>query len=68
MDRRTINTLIVNDDDLECSSESLTLSDLNTGHLSFLKDDLEPYDLIVYKGKRGTKILRSKYFRSGKIL
>ena len=42
MDRRLINTLIINDNDLKC-------------------------DLIIYTGKRGTKILKSKYFKSGKI-
>lgn len=67
MDRRLINTLIINDNDLKCKSESLTLHDLNISHLNFQLEDLEVFDLIIYTGKRGTKILKSKYFKSGKI-
>ena len=67
MDRRLINTLIVNDNDLECKSETLTLHDLNITHLNFKSEDLQIFDLIVYTGKLCTKILRSKYFKSGKI-
>lgn len=67
MDRRLINTLIINDNDLKCKSESLTLYDLNISHLNFQLEDLEVFDLIIYTGKRGTKILKSKYFKSGKI-
>lgn len=68
MDRRLINTLIVNDDDLECKSEKLTLHDLKITHLNFQLKDLDEFDLIIYSGKRGTKILKSKYFKSGKII
>lgn len=68
MDRRTIISLIVGDDDIECKSESLTLTDLSTKDLNFNLEDLKKFELIVYSGKRGTKILRSKYFKSGKIV
>lgn len=67
MDRRLINLLIVNDDDLECNTGKVTLSDLNLNHLSFSREDLDPFELIVYSGKRGVKILKSRYFKSGKI-
>lgn len=67
MDRRMICTLIVSDDELECKSQTLTLTDMNITHLSFQAKDLEKYDLIVYTGKKGTKILKSKYFKTGKI-
>lgn len=68
MDRRKINTLIVGDEDLECNSDSITLTDLGVKNLGFNIEDLKEFDLIIYSGKRGVKILRSKYFRSGKIL
>lgn len=68
MDRRKLNLLLVSDDDLECNSDSITLTDLGIKNLGFNEEDLKEFELIVYSGKRGVKILRSKYFRSGKIL
>lgn len=68
MDRRLINTLIINDNDLECKSDKLTLHDLNITHLNFNLEDLNNFELIIYSGKRGTKILRSSYFKSGRIV
>lgn len=63
MDRKLMNTLIVGDDDLECDCKDLKLEDLGLSNLSFITADLDKFDLIVYSGKRGTKMLRSKYFR-----
>ena len=62
MNRRTLNTLFVNDNDLDCKkkSEEITLSDINLGSLGFILDDLKNYDLIIYQGSHGTKILRLK--------
>ena len=59
--------LLVDDEDLNCEDKNITLTDLNLLNLSFNSEDLKPFDLIVYKGKKGTKILRSRYFKSGKI-
>ena len=42
--------------------------DLKITHLNFQLKDLDEFDLIIYSGKRGTKILKSKYFKSGKII
>lgn len=67
MDRKSIKMLIVDDEDLNCEDKKITLTDLNLLNLSFNPEDLKPFDLIVYKGKKGTKILRSRYFKSGKI-
>lgn len=67
MDRRVISSIIFGDDDLECKCEKITLTDLNMSHLSIKKEDLDKIDLIVYKGKKGTKILKSNYFKTGKI-
>lgn len=58
MKRQTMNTLIVDDNDLECKCDDLELDDINLGKLGFVNVDLERFDLIVYKGKRGKKILK----------
>ena len=63
MDRKLLNTLIVGDDDLECkckNNKDLTLELLNLVNVGFVPGDLERYDLIIYKGSRGTKILKIK--------
>ena len=62
-----MNTLLVNDDDLECDCKSLTLDNMGVNNLNFISADIEKFDLIIYSGKKGTKILRSKYFKSGVI-
>jgi len=65
MDKRDIKTLIVGDNELECGK--ITLTEMNIKSLGFIEKDLKDYDLIVYKGKKGCKILRSRYFPAGKI-
>ena len=60
MERKQINTLIVNDDDLECTKKERTLEDINLSKVGFLMKDLNKFDLIVYKGKLGQKILKIK--------
>jgi hypothetical protein len=53
-----MNTLIVDDNDLNCNCEGLTLEEINLGKVGFVNVDLEKFHLIVYKGKRGKKILK----------
>ena len=62
MERRMINTLIVNDQDLNCNCDSLTLDEINISKLGFVNADLDKFDLIVYKGKRGSKVVRTKFW------
>ena len=68
MDRRIMNTLLVNDDDLECNCDKLTLDEINISTLGFAGVDLERFDLIFYIGKRGTKLIKSKHTKTGKIV
>lgn len=68
MDRKSIKLLIVNDEDLNCEDKKKTLTDLTLKHIAFNSDDIIKFDLIVYKGKKGTKVLKSSYFKVGKIL
>lgn len=62
MDRKTLNTLIVDDNDLECECKTvdLTIDSINLSHVGFVANDLSKYDLIIYKGSKGTKILKIK--------
>lgn len=63
-----IKTLIVGDSDLECDCEKVTIENMTILNLGFIWKDIEDYELIIYKGKRGTKILRSRYFGIGKLI
>lgn len=62
MERRTLSTLIVNDDDLECrkgkEKKEIKLEDIKLSSVGFVISDLEKFDLIIYKGKLGKKVLR----------
>lgn len=62
MIRKSLNTLIVNDDDLECEckKKDLDINSINITHLGFRVNDLDSYDLIIYKGVKGTKIIKLK--------
>ena len=67
MDRRKIELLIIGDDDLECKCDKVTLTELSIANTSFKPEDLSKIDLLVYKGKKGTKILKSNFTKIGKI-
>jgi hypothetical protein len=60
MERKLINTLIVNDDDLDCRKDKkeMSLDDIKLSQVGFKLSDLEKFDIIVYKGRLGKKPLR----------
>ena len=62
MERKMLSTLIVNDDDLECrkkkKKKEIKLEDIKLSSVGFVMNDLEKFDLIVYKGRLGKKVLR----------
>ena len=62
MDRKLLNTLIVNDNDLECRKEEkeITLDDIKLSSVGFKEADLENFDILVYKEKLGKKALKLK--------
>lgn len=63
MIRKTSKVLILNDDDMNCDPknerglEKMSLSDIGFSAL-VIKD----YSLIIYQGKKGTKILKNTVF------
>ena len=60
MIRKDVKVLIVDDQDLDCrkKKEEITLEDIGINNVGFLLSDLEKYDIIIYKGRLGKKILR----------
>jgi hypothetical protein len=63
-----VKTLLVGDDELECNCKDKTIDDINISMLSFSPDDLKKYDLILYSGSKGTKLIKSTYTKTGKII
>lgn len=64
MKREVAKLLVVDDNDVECKTDS-KLEKMTIGNLNFIPKDLDKFDMIIYQGKRGTKILKSKYSITG---
>lgn len=60
MERKKLDVLIVNDDDMDCTKNKseVTLDDIKITKLGFKVEDLEKYDVIIYKGRLGKKAIR----------
>lgn len=65
MDRRIKKVLILNDDDLNCNCKDKTLKDIGVEEIGLGIAIIQEQDLIIYSGTKGTKILWSKYTKTG---
>lgn len=68
MERANIKLLIVNDHDMNCDISKNTIDSMSIVNVGFVMSDLEKYDMIVYIGAKGSKILKSKFTPLGKII
>ena len=57
MKRLNLQCLIVGDDDLECKKYT-DLEQVSMKSVGFIASDLEKFDIIIYKGRLGRKVLR----------
>ena len=67
MDRRVIKTLIVDDNDLNCDCKDKTIDDISIVNVGFSVSVLDSFDMIIYNGTKGAKILKSTYTKTGII-
>ena len=67
MDRRIRKVLIIDDNDLNCSCKDKTIDDIGVPEIGFSIDIIHDQDLIIYSGTKGTKILWSKYTKTGVV-
>ena len=65
---KVVSALLVGDNELECNCKDKTIDDINISMLAFNPNDLKKYDLIVYSGLKGTKIVKSTYTNTGKVV
>lgn len=64
---RRATTLIIGDVELNCNCKDLTIEDLNITHIGFSDMVLNQFDIILYSGSKGTKILKSTYTKTGVV-
>ena len=65
---KVINTLLIGDNELECNCKDKTIDDINITMIGLNPNDLKKYDLILYSGSKGTKIIKSTYTKTGKVI
>lgn len=63
-----INLLLLSDEDMNCDTKTKDLSKMGIENIGFSMLAIKDYDLVVYEGKKGTKILKSKYTKKGEII
>lgn len=62
-----INLLVLSDDDMNCNSSEDSISKMGLEDIGFSMFAIKDYDLVIYEGKKGTKILKSSYTKKGEV-
>ena len=62
-----INTLFLDDEDMNCNCSQKSLEDISIIDVGFGISVLNSFSLIIYRGSKGTKILKSEYTKTGVI-
>ncbi len=65
---KVVSTLLIGDTELECNCSGKTIDDINISLVAFSPDVLSKYELIIYSGSKGLKILKSVYTGTGKVV
>ena len=66
--RAKIKLLILNDEDMNCDSKNSSIDNMGVENIGLSMFAIQDYDLVIYEGTKGSKILKSKYTKKGKIL
>ena len=59
---------ILNDEDMNCDSKNSSIDNMGVENIGLSMFAIQDYDLVIYEGTKGSKILKSKYTKKGKIL
>lgn len=68
MEQANVKLLVVNDDDMNCDISKDTIDSMNLSNVGFSNLVLDKYDMVVYVGAKGSKILKSRYTPLGLII
>lgn len=66
--RANVKLLILNDEDMNCDSKNSSIDNMGVENIGLSMFAIQDYDLVIYEGTKGSKILKSKYTKKGKIL
>lgn len=66
--RANVKLLILGDEDMNCDSKNSSIDKMGIENIGLSMFAIQDYDLVIYEGKKGSKILKSKYTKKGKIL
>lgn len=64
---RRATTLIITDTELNCNCPDLSIEELSLSNIGLNQDIIKNFDLILYSGKKGTKLLKSTWTKTGVI-
>lgn len=67
MEQANVKLLIVNDDDMNCDIAKDTIESMNLSNVGFSSLVLDKYDMVIYVGAKGSKILKSRHTPLGLI-
>lgn len=52
---------------MNCDVKTLTIDNMSLGDIGFSTLAIKDYDMVIYEGLKGTKILKSRYTNKGKV-
>lgn len=67
MKRADIKLLVLDDEDMNCDTRNSSLDNMGIQNIGLSMFAIQDYDLVIYEGKKGSKILKSKYTKKGVI-
>jgi hypothetical protein len=66
--KANIKLLILDDEDMNCDTKNSSIDKMSLENIGLSMFAIQDYDLVIYEGKKGSKILKSKYTKKGKII
>ena len=62
-----LNLLVLSDEDMNCSTKSGTLEKMSISDIGLSMFAIQDYEMVIYEGAKGSKILKSSYTKKGII-
>ena len=67
MKKHELKLLILNDADMNCDTKTADINKLGLEDIGLSMFAIQGYDMVIYEGIKGSKILKSKYTKKGVI-
>lgn len=66
--KHDLKLLILDDADMNCDTKTADINKMGIEDIGLSMFAIQNYDLVIYEGVKGSKILKSKYTKKGVIL